>query len=58
MAQPTSPSPPHSSPGHPQRHVDIRGPEEKIHQDVQNNLGATAIGGFMRDQARQEKGRP
>jgi hypothetical protein len=58
MAQPTSPSPPHRSPGHPEPHVDLRGINEKIHVPVQNNLGATAIGAFQQAGARAEKGRP
>jgi hypothetical protein len=57
MAKPTSPSPPHSSRDHPKRHVDIRGKDEKIHVDVKNNLGATAIGGYQRFEARKDKGR-
>jgi hypothetical protein len=56
MAKPTSPSPPHGD-KNGKRHVDIRGPEGKIHQPVKNDLGATAIGGTMRAQARKEKGR-
>jgi hypothetical protein len=51
MAQPTSPSWPHFSPEHGY-HVDIRGPHEKLHQPVQNPLGAIAIGGFQRTGAR------
>jgi hypothetical protein len=58
MAKPTSPSPPHQSPQHPQRHVDISTPSGKIHVPVQNDLGATAIGGFQRAGAREQKGRP
>jgi hypothetical protein len=57
MAQPTSPSPPHRSSHNQQLHVDIRGATEKIHKNVIDPLGAVAIGGFMRDQARQVKGR-
>lgn len=56
MAKP-SPSVPHSSPQHPDRHVDIKGSDSKIHQNVSNNLGATAIGGFVRSQVRDSKGK-
>ena len=57
MAKPTSPTPPHRSKGHPERHVDIRGKSGKIHVPLKNNLGATAIGGYQRDEARKAKGR-
>ena len=57
MAKPTSPTPPHKGPDHPKRHVDIKGADAKQHKDVKNNLGASAIGGYMRDKARKEKGR-
>ncbi len=57
MAKPTTPSPPHHSPAHGY-HVDIAGPAGKLHQPVQNQLGATAIGAYQRAAARAEKGRP
>lgn len=57
MAQPSSPSWPHTSSGHPFLHVDLHGPQAKIHVPVQDPLGAIAIGGFMRDQVRQQQGR-
>ena len=57
MAQPSSPSQPHRSDEHPNLHVDLRGPDEKIHADVHDYLGAIAISGYMRDQERQAKGR-
>ena len=57
MAQPSSPSWPHTSAGHPFPHVDLHGPQAKIHVPVQDPLGAIAIGGFMRDQVRRQQGR-
>ena len=45
MGKTQNPSHPHKSKGTPARHVDINGPAGKIHQVVQNNLGATAIHG-------------
>lgn len=57
MAKPTSPSPVHSSPGHPNPHVDIRGQDGKIHVDVKNPLGAAAISEYQRAGAREQKGR-
>jgi hypothetical protein len=57
MAKPTSPSPPHTSGGQG-RHVDIAASGGgKIHQPVQHNVGATAIGGAQRAGARAAKGR-
>ena len=56
MARPASPSPPHRGKAG-DRHVDIRGAAGKIHVPVKNDLGATAVGGAMRSQARKEKGR-
>lgn len=52
MAKPTTSSPPHQSSGHPASHVDLPGINEKLHVDVQNKLGATAIGAFQRADAR------
>lgn len=57
MAKPTSPTPPHQSSVNPKRHVDIKGADKKIHTDVKNDIGATAIGGHQREKARREKGR-
>jgi hypothetical protein len=48
--QPNDVSRPHVSNGHPQRHVDIGTPPDKIYQDVQNDVGATAINGAQYDQ--------
>jgi hypothetical protein len=56
MAKPTSPSPPHYSPEFG-RHVDIAGPNGKIHKAVQNELGAAAIAAYQRSAARAAKGR-
>ncbi|MFL6091089.1 MAG: hypothetical protein ACJ71Z_13225 [Aeromicrobium sp.] len=58
MGTPASPSMPHDS-GYG-RHVDLYpsdNPHDKLHVPVQDHLGATAIGGFVRDQVRQEQGR-
>jgi hypothetical protein len=55
MAKPSSPSPPHGKGD--KRHVDIRGRDQKDHVKVKDNLGATAVGGYMRDQERKAKGR-
>lgn len=57
MAKPTSPSVPHRSSHEPKLHVDIRGPQGKIHVPVKNVLGATAIGQAQRQGAREQKGR-
>lgn len=56
MAKPTSPSPPHHSDQFG-RHVDIAGPNGKIHQPVQNELGAAAIAAYQRAAVRAAKGR-
>jgi hypothetical protein len=38
---------PHQSNYEPRRHVDIGTPPDRIHQIVQDNLGATAISGYQ-----------
>jgi hypothetical protein len=57
MAQPASPSWPHRSTAHPNLHVDIRGAQEKIHVDVQNQAAAHVIGFAQRAAVREAKGR-
>lgn len=55
MAKPSSPSLPHGDKGN--RHVDIRGQKAKQHVPVRDNLGAQAIGGTVKAQERDKKGR-
>jgi hypothetical protein len=57
LAKPSSPTPPHRGKENLERHVDIRGPKEKIHQPVKNQVGGTAIGGYQRSNERDRKAR-
>ncbi len=59
MASSNSPSPPHTSAAHPDKHVDIRMSLKYPHRQVKvkNDLAAHAISATLRMQARDEKGK-